>query len=155
MNRHTAITGSARPMLIWITSPQHERALAEDLAADFLVVDRVGVVGQKGRALGRREQPVGELVALDVEADGFLGFGFEIDRLLAAAAEVGRMQQAAADVGPQQRADRRAARSARRCVMTTSRSVALLLQRAATPARPPAPAAGSAGTTPPATRWCA
>jgi hypothetical protein len=53
-------------------------------------------------------EAIGELVALDVEADSLLGLGFEIDRLLAARPEIGRAEQPAADVGPEDGADRNA-----------------------------------------------
>ena len=93
MYRQTAISGIARSMLTWITSAQHQRALAEDLAAHFLVVDRIGAVRHQVVALWRGEQPVGKLIALDHQPHRLLRLLLEIDDLLAFAAHVGRMQQ--------------------------------------------------------------
>ena len=80
--------------------PQHQRSLAEDLAAQLLVQDGVGPVGHEVDPLGRREQLVGEEVAVDHDADGVLHLLFLVDDVLALAADVGRMKQPAIDQNP-------------------------------------------------------
>ena len=86
--------------------PQHQRALTEDLAADFLVVHRIRAVLHQVVAFRGREQPVRELVAIDHETDRFLGFLFQVDHFLAFAADVRRMQQPLSRVHEQQKANR-------------------------------------------------
>ena len=78
---------------------QHQRALAENFAAHFLVVNGVRAVVHQPVTLGRREEPVGELVALNDQADGLLRFLLQVDDFFPFAADIGRMQQTRACVG--------------------------------------------------------
>ncbi len=77
--------------------PEHQRALAEDLAPQLLIEDGVGPVGHQVVPLGRREELVGEQLPVDDHADGVLHLLLLVDDILALAAHVGRSEEAAVD----------------------------------------------------------
>ena len=83
--------------------PQHERSLAENLAAELLVEDGIRAVGHQVGALGRRKELVGEEIAIDDHADRVFHLFFLVDDVLAFAADVRRMQQAAVDQNAEDR----------------------------------------------------
>ena len=130
--------------------PQHQRALAENLAPHLLVVDRVGALLHERRPLRRGEQPVGKLIALDVQPDRLAGLGLQVDDFLPLAAQVGRIQQPPASVVPHQRRERQA-RDRHHRQHDQQPQPRRAAPAAATSARKRSPAAKSSGTTRPAT----
>ena len=77
--------------------PQHQGPLAEDLAAQLLVEDRVRTVGHQLGALGRREKLVGKQVAVNHDADRIFHFLFFVDDVFTLAADIRRMQEPTID----------------------------------------------------------
>ena len=84
-------------MLTWITTRSISVPLTENLAPKLLIEDRIGPVGHQVGPLGRREQLVGEEVAVDDDADGVLHLLLLVDHVLPLAADIRRPEQATVD----------------------------------------------------------
>ena len=93
MKSQMAISGMAKPMLIWITTRSMSVPWLKISLRISLSKTGLARSSKKVAALGRGEEPVGKLIAADHQPDRLLRFGLHVDDILSFAAHVGRVEQ--------------------------------------------------------------